>query len=51
MGWKSADIERVTERLCEEGELDFAAAFERLCEKKGAKSDEERLGLKYKYGY
>ena len=50
-GYKSADIERVTERLCEEGELDFASSFERLCEKRGAKSDEERLGLKYKYGY
>lgn len=50
-GYRGADIDRVTAELTDEGEVDFRVNFERLCEKKGAISDEEKRVLAYKFGY
>lgn len=50
-GFKSDEVKKILNELCECGEVDFEANFERLAEKKGAYSEEERAALKYKNGY
>ena len=50
-GYSSAAINRAIERLTDRGEVDFAANFETLAEKRGAFSEEERFALEYKFGY
>ena len=50
-GYSSSDIDEVIDSLVEEGEIDFALNFDRLCEKKGAYDAESRKILAYKYGY
>ena len=50
-GYSSSDIDSVTDRLVEEGEIDFVINFDLLCEKKGATGAEARRILAYKYGY
>lgn len=49
-GYDTADIRRVTERLVDEGAIDFKANFERLADKKRV-TDDKRYTLKYRYGY
>ena len=50
-GYSSSDVERAIARLVEAGEIDFAANFEALAEKRGAFDEESRAILKYKFGY
>lgn len=50
-GYASDDIRREIKRLCECGEVDFDANFERLKDKKGAHTDEKINALRYRYGY
>ena len=50
-GYSSSDIDRVTDRLVEEGEVDFVLNFDLLCEKNGARDATSRKILAYKYGY
>ena len=50
-GYSVASVDRAIARLVESGEVDFDECFERLAEKRGAETDEERLALKYKFGY
>ena len=50
-GYKSSTVRDVIDGLVAEGEIDFAKNFERLCEKTGAETDEERRALAYKRGY
>lgn len=50
-GYRMTMISRAIELLVDKGEIDFDANFERLAEKKGASSDEDRLALSYRYGY
>lgn len=50
-GYSASDINDVIDALVDSGEVDFGESFERLCEKKGIASDEDRLALLYKYGY
>ena len=50
-GYRGADIDRICAELVDDGEIDFKLNFERLAEKKGAQSDEERRALLYKFGY
>ena len=50
-GYSLSDIDRAISLLVEEGDVDFDLNFERLAEKRGAVTDEERLRLKYRFGY
>lgn len=50
-GYSSSAVSRAIDVLTERGEVDFHANFERLANKKGALTDEERLALQYKFGY
>ncbi len=50
-GYSRDGIDAVTDGLLESGEIDFAANFIKLCEKKGAVDPDERRALAYKYGF
>ena len=50
-GYKRGMIESVIDSLVRDGEIDFVANFEKLAEKSGAITDEERRRLAYKRGY
>ncbi|MBQ7344194.1 MAG: RecX family transcriptional regulator [Clostridia bacterium] len=50
-GYSLSDIDSAIRTLVECGDVDFEANFERLAEKRGAETDEERLALKYRFGY
>ena len=50
-GYSHSAINRAIDGLTDSGEVDFAANLERLFEKKGATSEEEREALRYKFGY
>ena len=50
-GYSRDGIDAVTDGLLESGEIDFAANFNKLCEKKGAFDPDERRALAYKYGF
>ena len=50
-GYSLSGIDSAIRTLVECGDVDFEANFEKLAEKKGAQTDEERLALKYKFGY
>ena len=50
-GYSASDIGSVIDGLVESGEIDFSLNFERLCEKRGVCSEDERRALLYKYGY
>lgn len=50
-GYSPEDIDDILDDLLRTGEIDFSSNFERLCEKRGAKTDEERGALMYKFGY
>jgi len=50
-GYSRADIDGVTEELVESGEVDFSQNLDRLCQKHGAKDEQERRALAYKYGF
>ena len=50
-GYSLSGIDDAIRTLTESGEVDFDANFERLAQKRGALSDEDRLALKYRFGY
>ena len=50
-GYSPSGINRAISVLTQRGEVDFGANFERLAEKKGATTEEERTALEYKFGY
>ncbi len=50
-GYKSSVVRDVIDGLVAHGQIDFALNFERLAEKMGALTDEERRALAYKRGY
>ena len=50
-GYSHSAISRAIDTLTDSGEVDFSANLERLAQKKGALSDEERMALEYKFGY
>ena len=50
-GYPISAVGRAIDKLTESGEIDFEANFERLAEKKGVTSYEERVALEYKFGY
>lgn len=50
-GYSRADVDGVMDSLVAEGEIDFAANFDRLCEKRGADTPDERKALAYKNGF
>ena len=50
-GYSSSSVSRAIDALVERGEIDFPLNFERLAQKKGALTDDERLALQYKFGY
>ena len=50
-GYKSTTVREVIDSLVAGGEIDFTANFERLAEKTGAESEDERRALAYKRGY
>jgi SOS response regulatory protein OraA/RecX len=50
-GYPISAISRAIDKLTDSGEIDFKANFERLAEKKGVTSFEDRLALEYKFGY
>ena len=50
-GYSSHAVSRAIDALTDRGEIDFASNFERLAEKKGVSTEEERLALQYKFGY
>ena len=50
-GFKSDEVNSVIRELTELGEVDFEANFNRLAEKKGALTEEDRAALRYKNGY
>ena len=50
-GYSAADIDLVIETLVASGEVDFLSNFDFLCKKHSADTEEERLALRYKYGY
>ena len=50
-GYSASEVGEITDELVSAGEIDFGENFERLCEKKGALSQEARRALLYKYGY
>lgn len=50
-GYRTSAIDRILDRLVENGEIDFYANFEHLAQKRGADGETERMSLKYRYGY
>lgn len=50
-GYRTADIDRVTNQLVEEGEIDFKKNLKLLSEKKCVSDEGQIKALKYKYGY
>lgn len=50
-GYSVYAISSAIDRLTERGEIDFSANFERLAQKKGAVTFEDRRALEYKFGY
>lgn len=50
-GYRTADIDRVTNQLVEDGEIDFKANFKLLLQKKCVSDEGQIKALKYKYGY
>lgn len=50
-GYSSSAINRAIERLTESGDVDFSSNLDKLFEKKGVRSEEERTALEYKFGY
>ena len=50
-GYSVSDIDRAIAVLIEREEIDFERSFERLCEKRGAKTEEAITKLKYRFGY
>lgn len=50
-GYSVSDIDRAIGVLLERGDIDFNSSFERFCEKRGAKTEEEKTKLKYRFGY
>lgn len=50
-GYPISAISRAIDKLTDSGEIDFEANLERLAEKKGVTSFEDRLALEYKFGY
>jgi SOS response regulatory protein OraA/RecX len=50
-GYKGSTVRDVIDALVADGEIDFALNFERLAEKMGAVTDEERRVLSFKRGY
>jgi len=50
-GYRVNDISAALEELIATGEIDLCANFDYLCEKNSAQTDEERLALRYKFGY
>jgi SOS response regulatory protein OraA/RecX len=50
-GYRASAIDRVTDQLVENGEIDFNANFERLVQKRGDGDEDKIMTLKYRYGY
>ena len=50
-GYRQSDISEAIYELCEAGEVDFAAVFERLCERLGATDEEEKRKIAFKHGF
>lgn len=50
-GYSLSAIDRAIRLLVERGDVDFDSNFERLAQKRGASTDDERNALKYKFGY
>ena len=50
-GYNTEDIRICMSKLTENGEINFADSFSRLCQKRGAADDEEKKALAYKFGY
>jgi len=50
-GYSRELVVSVIEELSRSGEIDFRSNFERLCEKKGIATDEEKRAIAYKFGY
>ena len=50
-GYSLSDIDRAIDLLVDRGDIDFDENFDRLCEKRGIESDEDRAALKYRFGY
>ena len=50
-GYSVSHIDRALALLVERGDIDFDSNFERLAEKRGALSDDDREALKYRFGY
>ncbi len=50
-GYSIASVDRAINRLVDRQEIDFDDCFERLAEKRGATTEEERKALQYRYGY
>jgi asparagine synthetase B (glutamine-hydrolysing) len=49
--YNTEDIRICMSKLTENGEINFADSFSRLCQKRGASDDEEKKALAYKFGY
>lgn len=50
-GYSLSDIDKAIDILLEREEIDFDRSFERLCEKRGAETEEAITKLKYRFGY
>ncbi len=50
-GYRAGLIAELTDELAERGEIDFAANFRLLCDRRGAISDDEVRALAYKHGF
>lgn len=50
-GYRASDIDRAISLLVESGDVDFDHNFEKLAEKRGAETEEERHSLRYRFGY
>lgn len=50
-GYSLSAIDRAIRSLVERGDVDFESNFDRLAEKRGAITEEERNALKHKFGY
>ena len=50
-GYEGSDVDSVMRALVEEGEIDFAANFKTLCEKRNCTSEDAMIVLAFKQGF
>ena len=50
-GYRTSLIDRVIDKLVDEGQIDFDSNLERLAEKRGVTDETKFMALKYRYGY